>query len=217
MKILLADDHPLIREAVKTHLRKLDRSAVIIEAVDYPSAFEVARRNHDLDLALLDLTMPGMGSEEGITGFRFNFPDVPLVILSGRDEPDNIEKLLAVGTLGYITKASSGDVILSALRLVLSGGVYLPPSLLNRKPLSSPEDPLDQFNLTERQRHVLRHLTLGKSNREIGEALGLSEGTVKVHMTTILRILKLRNRTEALLMAQKLGLGLPRDPEDHAE
>ena len=211
MKILLADDHPLFREGVKTHLGKLDDAVQIIEAVDYPSAFEAA--SGDLDLALLDLYMPGMHDGESVAKFRNAYPDVPVVILSASEAPADIQKLLASGAQGYITKCSSGEVILGALRLILAGGIYLPPNLLNRQ--ATPPPPAIPYGLTERNLQVLRLLSQGKSNREIAEILKLAEGTIKVHMTHILRALKAKNRTEALLIAQKQGLIGPSPDEGH--
>lgn len=132
MKILLADDHPLFREGVKPVLHKLDRKVELVEAVDYPSAFEAMHRAGEVDLALLDLYMPGMAGLDGVARFRVAFPEIPVVVLSAAEERDDIQTLLAAGALGYITKSSPSDVILAALRVVLSGGVYLPPSMADQ-------------------------------------------------------------------------------------
>ncbi len=209
MKILLADDHPLFREGVKPVLLKLDGETEVIEAKDYPSAFAAAHGNRDLDLALLDLYMPGMRGEDGVSRFRAAFPEVPVVVLSASEQPEDIQRLMAVGALGYITKSSPSEVILGALRLVLSGGVYLPPSLLRPSEPGDPdrERPSRSPALTLRQIEVLRELVRGKSNRQIAESLSVTEGTVKIHMAGIFRILKVANRTEAVLIAQKMGLG----------
>ena len=208
MKILLADDHPLFREGVKPVLHKLDRKVELVEAVDYPSAFEAMHRAGEVDLALLDLYMPGMAGLDGVARFRVAFPDIPVVVLSAAEERDDIQTLLAAGALGYITKSSPSDVILAALRVVLSGGVYLPPSMADQYDGESPPVPnLSQYpTLTSRQVEVLRELAKGRSNKQIGEALDVMEGTVKIHMAAIFRILKVNNRTEAVLVAQKMGL-----------
>lgn len=210
MRILFADDHPLFREGVKPVLEKLAPEVEIIEAKDYPAAFEAARQHGDLDLALLDLYMPGMPGLDGIVRFRASFPKIPLAVLSASDERENIQRLLASGALGYISKASPSDVILSALRLILAGGVYIPPSLLN--------DPSEEANrlmaeagkqesLTRRQVEVLRELAKGLNNKQIAHNLNVTEGTVKIHLATIFRVLNVNSRTEALLLAQKMGLG----------
>ena len=210
MRILLADDHPLFREGVKPVLEKLDPDAEIIEAVDFPSAFEAMRHGGEMDLALLDLYMPGMSGIDGVIRFRAMFPDIPLVILSASEQLDDMQKPLAAGALGYISKSSSSDMILGALRRVLAGGVYTPPSLLDRDDdeaaaaaaVVSKRYPA----LSGRQIQVLRHLAKGSSNRQIGEALDVTEGTIKLHVAAIFRILKVNNRTEAVLVAQKMGL-----------
>lgn len=215
MKILLADDHPLFREGIKPLLHKLDAQVEIIEAKDYPSAFEAAHRTDDLDLALMDLYMPGMAGMDGIARFRAAFPGVPVIILSASEQPDDIQHLLSAGALGYITKASPSEVILGALRLVLAGGVYLPPTLLDNRepPEAQAEIAKQKASLTVRQLEVLRELAQGKSNRQIGEALNVTEGTVKIHLASIFRLLNVANRSEALLLAQKMRLDVK--PPDH--
>lgn len=211
MRILLADDHPLFREGLKPVLEKLEANIDMVEANDYPSAFEAMHRavhlNGGVDLALMDLYMPGMDGIEGIIRFRAAFPDIPVVVLSASEQIDSIQKLLAAGALGYLTKASPSDVILGALRLVLAGGVYIPPSILDPgdgQPVL-PES-VRHAALTSRQIDVLRELAKGLSNKQIAISLEVTEGTVKIHLAAIFRILKVNNRTEAVLVAQKMGL-----------
>jgi DNA-binding NarL/FixJ family response regulator len=211
MRILLADDHPLFREGVKPVLNRLAKNVEVFEAQDYPSAFELARRLSDLDLALLDLNMPGMSGTDGIIRFRVSFPQIPLVVLSAADEHDDIQHLLSNGVLGFINKASPSDVILGAINLVLAGGVYIPPSMLvpgEGGELRSVElEDGTQETLTKRQVDVLRQLAKGQSNKQIARNLNVTEGTVKTHLASIFRVLKVSSRTEALLVAQKMGLG----------
>lgn len=208
MKILFADDHPLFREGVKPVLRKLDPEVEIIEATDYPGAFAAMHANSDVELALLDLYMPGMTGIEGIPRFRAAFPSTPVVVLSASEQTEDIQKLLSAGALGYITKSSSTEVILSALRLVLAGGLYVPPSLLEHSHTGgTPASEVNAaYSLTSRQIEVLRELAKGRSNKQIANALNVTEGTVKIHLASIFRILKVSNRTEAVLVAQKMGL-----------
>lgn len=208
MKVLLADDHPLFREGVKPVLRKLAPDLMLIEAVDYPTAFAAMADAGDVDLALLDLYMPGMSGIEGVTRFRATFPKIPVVVLSASEQVEDIHRLLFAGALGYVTKSSPSEVILSALRLVLAGGVYIPPSLLTQPGNGGAEhDPARPTALTSRQIEVLRELAKGQSNKQIAKALEVTEGTVKIHLASIFRILKVNNRTEAVLVAQKMGLG----------
>lgn len=210
MRILLADDHPLFREGVKPVLEKLDPDADILEAVDFPSAFEVMRQNGAVDLVLMDLSMPGMAGVAGITRFRATFPEAPLVVLSASEDAQDIRRLLAAGALGYITKSSPSETILSALRRILAGGVYAPPQLLDGMANQPPPPASSRYPaLSYRQTQVLRELAKGLSNKQIGHALEVTEGTVKLHMAAIFRILKVNNRTEAVLVAQKMGLDIP--------
>lgn len=204
MKVLLADDHPLFREGVKPVLHKLDPDLELIEAVDYPSAFARMHELGEVDLALIDLYMPGMSGVDGVIRFRAAFPVTPLVVLSASELAEDIHRLLAAGALGYITKSSPSEVILGALRLVLAGGVYIPPSLLDYH--HSEYDPTRSAPLTSRQIEVLRELVKGQSNKQIACELEVTEGTVKIHLAAIFRILKVNNRTEAVLVAQKMGL-----------
>lgn len=215
MKILLADDHPLFREGVKPLLRHLESDIEVFEAVDFPSAFDTMRRLGDVDLALMDLNMPGMDGLDGVSRFRALYPLVPLVMLTASEEEGPIRQLLAAGVLGYITKSTSRDGILAALRQVMAGGIYTPPGMLeaeqekeNLPAHSSTYLAITRHHPSLSHRHldVLRHLVKGLSNRQIGEALDVTEGTVKLHVTAILRILKVANRTEAVLVAQKMGL-----------
>jgi len=207
MRILLADDHPLFREGVKPVLLKLEKRVTLIEADDYPSAFAAMRRAREVDLALLDLYMPGMSGLEGVARFRAAFPDIPLVVLSASEEVADIKKLLATGALGYITKASPSEVILAALQHVLAGGVYVPPSLLELPaPEAAPQPSNQHHALTERQLEVMRELAKGLSNRQIGDMLQVTEGTVKIHVAAIFKLLKVSNRTEAVLVIQKMAL-----------
>lgn len=204
MKVLLADDHPLFREGVKPVLQKLAPDLELIEAIDYPSAFAAMHRVGEVDLALIDLYMPGMSGVDGVIQFRAGFPGTPLVVLSASELAEDIHRLLAAGALGYVTKSSPSEVILGALRLVLAGGVYVPPSLLDNN--GAELGPMRAAPLTTRQIEVLRELVKGQSNKQIATELEVTEGTVKIHLAAIFRILKVNNRTEAVLIAQKMGL-----------
>lgn len=126
MKTLLADDHPLMREGVRQVLAQLESSVEIIDAHDYPSLFAQTALHADLDLALVDLNMPGLVGMQGITQFRQLFPDIPLVVLSASESPHDIRNALEAGALGYIPKAASTLAMLDALRRVLAGDIYVP-------------------------------------------------------------------------------------------
>jgi len=209
MKILLADDHPMVRDGMRTLLRKLDDHVTLLEAQDYPGVFRLADEHTDLDLVLLDLYMPGNPGVDGIRQFRARYPGLALVVMSAADEPEDIQRIASLGALGYILKSSTSQLILSALRLIIAGGTYFPTSsLAERQPQGGRRiDPNQKLAaLTERQLSVLRELVAGKSNHQIAESLQVTEGTVKIHLTSIFRILRVNNRTEALLAAQRMSI-----------
>jgi len=214
VKILVADDHHMFREGLIHALQQLEESPTIIEACDFPQAIEAVQRETDLELILLDLSMPGLSWEEGIGEIRAHLPEgARIVILSASDDQRHIRQAVALGAAGFVSKASSSRVMLSALRLVLSGGVYLPPAMLTASPVSdnhgSGRGDDGSTNLTPRQREVLALLSQGKSNKEIARVLNLAEGTVKLHVTAIMKSLNVNNRTRAVVAASQLGLTEP--------
>ncbi len=208
MKTLLADDHPLMREGVRHVLSQLESQVEIIDAHDYPSLFEQTAIHADLDLALVDLNMPGFVGMQGITQFRSRFPDIPLVVLSASEFPHDIRSALEAGALGYIPKAASTAEMLAALRQVLAGDIYVPDCLDTGSGLHAiaPADfeALQHSGLTARQLEVARLLAQGSANRVIASMLDMSESTVKVHIAAIFRAFNVSNRTEAVLAIQRL-------------
>jgi DNA-binding NarL/FixJ family response regulator len=207
VKILVADDHTLFRDGLRYMLAQLDDDVEILEAKDCAEALALVGSRSDLDLVLLDLAMPGMDGLAGLRALRVRRPSVPVVILSGSEEPADVRQALDRGAMGFIPKSSTSQVMLGALRLVLSGGVYLPPAFLERfqpgrTPTAAP--PIEALGLTPRQHDVLRLLGRGQSNKEIARVLGLAEGTVKLHISAILRALGVDNRTQAVIVAARL-------------
>ena len=210
MKILVADDHALFRDGLRYLLGQLGEPVEMLEAKDGAGALELVGAHPDLELVLLDLGMPGIDGLAGLRLVRARNPAVPVVILSGSEEPADMRQALAAGALGFIPKSSTSQVMLNALRLVLSGGMYLPPSYLERAqslrvPLTASS--VDSLGLTPRQLDVLRLLAQGHSNKEIARVLQLAEGTVKLHISAILRALRVDNRTRAVVAAAHV-LGL---------
>lgn len=209
MKTLLADDHPLMREGVRQVLSQLESAVEIVDAHDYPSLFAQTTRHLDLDLALVDLNMPGFVGVRGIAQYRSRFPDIPLVVLSASESPHDIRSALEAGALGYIPKSAPAPVMLAALRQVLAGDLYVPDCLGNSAPAAPPApsadlDALRSLGLTARQLDVARLLAQGHTNKTIGHLLSMSESTVKVHNTEIFKALGVSNRTEAVLEIQRL-------------
>jgi len=223
MKILIADDHRLVIEAVKAKLSELEPGIEFVLAMSVADL--LASASDELDLALIDLNMPGAEGQSHIDEVRKRHPAVPLIVLSGTEDPAVMRSALERGVLGFIPKAYSPEVMLSAVRLVLAGGVYVPPMMLSALPpgivagvagaasgaapaarTGSAPHTLEHLRnvLTERQVEVLQLLSQGKPNKLIGRALGISEGTVKIHLAAIFRALNVRNRTEAVVAAQSL-------------
>jgi DNA-binding NarL/FixJ family response regulator len=225
MKFLLVDDHTLIREALRGVLKELDEGATIFEASRWGDAARLLAEQPDLALVLLDLGLPDRDGFAALEEARAQHPRVPVVILSGSCDRDSVVKALDLGAVGFIPKSGEREVMLSALRLVFSGGVYIPPEILARSEMplgaapstayhrrvegASPTLPAD-LGLTARQVDVLALMMRGKSNKAICRILNLAEPTVKNHVTAILKAMKASNRTEAVIMVGALGWELPR-------
>ena len=209
MQLLMADDHALFRDGFSLLLKQLEPGIRVIEAGCFEAALACACSEPDLDIALLDLNMPGMNGIEGITRFREQAEAVPVVVISASEDAADIRQLLDAGAAGYIPKSSSSQVMLAALRLVLSGGVYVPVNVLRDLDLLVEPDQKPRregAHMTDRQLQVLRLIVQGKSNKIIARELQLSEGTVKIHLASIYRALDAGNRTEAAMAARDLGL-----------
>jgi DNA-binding NarL/FixJ family response regulator len=219
MKILVVDDHVLIREALRGVLRELAADSTILEATDSRQAVRLVADNLDLELILLDLNLPDRNGFELLAELRDRHPAISAVVLSASQDRDDIARALDLGALGYIPKSARREVMLSALELIFSGGIYVPPEILIRPPslpatsTSSASRPRTaaELGVTERQMEVLSLMMYGKSNKAICRALGLAEPTVKNHVTAILKALKVTNRTEAVIAAGALRLGPQRN------
>lgn len=205
MLVLVADDHPLVRDALCRAVQALDAVVRVVEAADFDGALGQLQGQR-LDLALIDLQMPGMDGVQGVKRLRAAAPDLPLVVASGQDDAATIRAVLACGVAGFIPKTSSAELLLQAVRVVLAGGVFVPQRVLDQPPVQA-DGGADLAGLTPRQLEVLRALCRGQPNKLIARELGLTEGTVKIHIAAILRALQVRNRTEAVVRAGQLGLG----------
>ncbi len=216
MKVLIAEDHPLYREALSELLKQLDTDIEVEEVANYPDLMErLTQVGLNLDLLLLDLGMPGTDGFEAIEHMRAQLPALPIVVVTASESQANARRALECGAAGYIPKSMPREVMLSALRLVLSGGVYLPPLLVEkgREPRTEAAPRRRRKSaareaavLTRRQQDVLKLLSKGRSNKQIARQLGITEGTVKVHVNGVFRALGVRNRTEATLKAQEIGV-----------
>jgi DNA-binding NarL/FixJ family response regulator len=217
LKILVVDDHPLVREAMSGMLRELADDLALVEANDCASGLAAAQSNADLDLVLLDLNLPGTRGFDALDRFRREQPTLPVVILSMHHDRDTVLEAMRRGAAGFIPKASPKPVVLNAIRLILSGSPFVPAEAIaanHEKPFDPSEfapptrrvASVGEIGLTERQGQVLALLMRGKSNKEICRALGLAERTVKVHVTAVLTALKVTSRTQAVIAAGQLGL-----------
>lgn len=209
MKILIVDDHALFREGLCHVLNALDENVCIVEAPDYERALQRASENPDLDMVLLDLSLPGKDGFAVLSSFVTQYPALPIVILSASNQRDDIQFAIDGGAVGYIPKDTSSIVMLNALRLVLSGGIYVPPEMMQKNHLNAHIEEEKPEGLTPRQQQVLNLLVKGASNKEIAKELELAEATVKMHVTSILNALGVNNRTKAAMAAEKLGLVMP--------
>jgi DNA-binding NarL/FixJ family response regulator len=205
MKILIADDHPLFRAGIRHVLHQLSEQVEITEVGDHAQILEQLAA-HDFALALLDLNMPGMQGLTTIEILARNYPLLPLVILSASESRADMQRAFDCGALGFIQKSATPAVMLSALKLVLAGGIYLPPALLQSEVAVLRPSSENLADLTPRQSTVLACVLEGRSNKEIAIELGLTESTVKTHITSIYKSLKVTNRMQAMIAVGKLDV-----------
>jgi DNA-binding NarL/FixJ family response regulator len=211
MKVLLIDDHVLVREAMRGVIAELQPNAAIMEASTCAAGLSLMQQHADVALVMLDLGLPDRNGFEALQELRDRYPATSVVMLSGSNDRDSVTTALTKGALGFIPKSASRDVLVNALRLILGGGIYIPPEILiETHPPSGPAPSATQrspgdLGLTPRQVEVLALMMQGKSNKLICRTLDLAEPTVKNHVSAILKALGAVNRTEAALAAAKLN------------
>ena len=202
MKLLVIDDHPVFRDGMAALLRQAADDTVILQAPECATALDIIDSNADIDAVFVDLMMPGMTGDIAVREFGKRRPELPVIVLSSSENPSDVKRALNAGALGYIPKSANPQTLLSALKLVLSGNIYVPPLLLQVTESIGRSDAdthssatLDQ--LTDRQHDVLKELCAGKSNKEISAHLSIAEKTVKAHVAAIFKTLNVVNRTQA--------------------
>lgn len=200
MKFLIVDDHVLLRDGLTTLLARFGPETKVLAAADGASALEIAARERDIDIAVVDLAMPGLGGAALIEALAERHPDLPLVVLSASENAADVRRVMALGALGYVPKSASPETLLSAVKLVLAGELYVPPLLLDERPTPSAADIAGK--LTPRQADVLACMCRGLSNKAAARELNMSEKTVKTHVTAILRALGATNRAQAATIAR---------------
>ena len=216
--LLIVDDHPLFRLALRQALQALYPDARIGEAGDLVGARGALQQDPTIDLVLLDLHMPGSHGLMGLTSLRSEFPAVAVMMISAHDDPVTIRRALDYGAVGFLPKRADPTELASALQTVLACGVYLPPDLATQV-RSAPKDPADQqlarrlASLTPQQLRVLQSIAAGRLNKQIADELGITERTVKAHVSALFEKLAVRNRTQAGVLMQNLEL---RDPSADA-
>lgn len=208
LKILIADDHSLVREGLKLTLTGLPARLVTIEAATAAEVHAAMSAHHDIDLIVLGLHMPDVADLELLSELCNTWPDIPVVVVSASEDCYLMQRTIEHGAAGFIPKSVANNVLVSAMQLVLSGGVYIPSELFNSRECGSlpAGAPVGRDTFTARQLDVLELMAGGHSNKSIASQLGLSEHTIKIHISAILRILDVSNRTEAAVACRKLGL-----------
>jgi DNA-binding NarL/FixJ family response regulator len=212
--LLIADDHPLFRAALRQAAASAVADAVVGEAADLQGVLDALAANPETDLVLLDLHMPGSRGLSGLAALRGQFPAVAVLVVSAHDEPRVVRRVLDHGAAGFIPKSADPAMIAEAVRTVLDCGQWLPPDLA-RAVAALPADPADTAlahklsRLTEQQARVLGLLAEGLLNKQVADRLAIQERTVKAHVTAIFEKLDVRNRTQASMLLRSLDLGEP--------
>ncbi len=208
-KILIADDHPLFREAIQNVIRDGFPGSEILETADLDSALAITLENEDLDLVLLDLNMPGMHGLNGLINLRNEAPTIPVVIVSAEQDKQIVLQAITYGACGFITKSSPRAQMTDAIEQILNGNVYLPSDIIRSQKASTRRAQHNEQSippellqaLTRKQLLVLERMTKGESNKQIAYNLDIAETTVKAHVSAILRKLNVHNRVQAILSA----------------
>ena len=209
--VLVADDHPLFREALRNAVARALPTATIREAESVDALYALIERESDADLLLLDLTMPGAHGFSALVHLRAHYPQLPVMVVSAREEPAVMRRALDHGAVGFLPKSADAGTLGEAIDAVLAGDRWAPASALKAPAAGAEEHDAAQRvrDLTPQQFRVLQMLGDGLLNKQIAYELGVSEATIKAHMTAILRKLGASNRTQAVLIAGKLAI----DPE----
>ena len=208
-RLVIADDHPLFRGALREAVSGLFSEATIAEAGSFDEAAKLLDRGGDVDLVLLDLAMPGVRGFSGLMYLRAQYPSVPVVVVSANDDPAVIRRCMEFGASGFIPKTVAAEAMRSAVAAVLAGGVWTPPDVNFEGAADATTAELVQrlSTLTPQQVRVLMMLSEGLLNKQIAYELSVSEATVKAHVSAILQKLGVESRTQAVIAAAKIEAG----------
>jgi DNA-binding NarL/FixJ family response regulator len=207
--LVIADDHPLFRGALREAVNGMFASAAVGEAGTFEEVTELLERGGDVDLILLDLHMPGVRGFSGLMYLRAQYPSLPIVVVSANDDPAVIRRCMEFGASGFIPKTLGVEALRQAIARVLQGEIWTPPDVdLTRKPDAATESMIARLSsLTPQQVRVLMMLSGGLLNKQIAYELGVSEATVKAHVSAILQKLGVESRTQAVIAAGKIEAG----------
>jgi DNA-binding NarL/FixJ family response regulator len=209
IRLIIADDHPLFRGALREAVSGLFQDLDIAEAGSFEDLAKLLERGADVDLILLDLTMPGVRGFSGLMYLRAQYPSVPIIVVSANDDPGVIRRCMDFGASGFIPKTLGIESMRGAITRVFQGGVWTPPEIdLGAGADTETADLLTRLtSLTPQQVRVLMMLSEGLLNKQIAYELGVSEATVKAHVSAILQKLGVESRTQAVIAASKIELG----------
>ncbi len=208
MKVLITDEQSLFRDGLSLRLKQINQDIVILQSSSLAEMQKILSKETDIDILILDIDLAELNATEIISKIKSLAPNTKIVAISSSEDTRNIKKILSCGVKGYIPKRSDSNILSGALKLILDGGTYIPPAMLDNGVDYSTyqvNSPLKK-NLTNRQSQVLDLIAQGKSNKQIAYDMGVSEATVKLHINALLRCLKVNNRTQAVITAQKMGL-----------
>lgn len=207
MRLLVVDDHQIMRDGLAALLQHVSPDTTVVQARDASEALALIDRHSDLDAIILDLLMPGMDGFQAISVFGRKRPDLPVIVLSSSEDPLDARRALACGALGYVPKSASQHELLSAIRQVLNGELYVPAFVAEHDTAATERsDAKSDRSLTPRQIEILALMSQGTPNKIIAARLHLSEKTIKAHITAIFKALNVNNRTQASVVARQAGL-----------
>lgn len=207
MKVLITDEQSLFRDGLSLRLKQINQDISILQSSSLLEMQQTLSSEPDTDILILDIDLADTNAEDVINKIKNTLPSIKIIAISSSEKTKDIKKILSLGVKGYIPKRSDSNILSGALKLILDGGTYIPPAMLENTSdnKTTPAYPLKK-NLTNRQSQVLDLIAQGKSNKQIAYDMGVSEATVKLHINALLRSLKVNNRTQAVITAQKMGL-----------
>ena len=226
MKVLLVDDHALVREGITILIQQTNGDAEVLQACNVDEAVAHAESSPEIEMVLLDLGLPGKSGLEGLELLRVMLPDAPIIVVSASEDPGDVQAALDAGAAGYVVKSANGEALRHVIPLVMSSERVVPVpasylaargrSSLSRDLASDADAARRVESLTPRQKMVLAYLADGDSNKEIARKLGVIDGTIKAHVKSIMQKLQVHNRTQAAMMAARFGLAGIHDGEEPA-